>query len=65
MGDLAQLVDRLLEALADPVDAGGMADVVAGELAGDPEFDPDRDEPLLDAVVEVAFELAALVVCRR
>ena len=60
MRDVAQLVDRLVDALADPVQLA--ADHVVRTLTRQTKLDVHRDESLLDAVVQVALELAALVV---
>ena len=64
-GDLAQLLQARVEL------AGRLVEQLAGALlvgpeprAGQPQRQRDRDEPLLRAVVEVAFEPAAGLVAR-
>ena len=64
MRDLAHLVQRLLDAVADRVQLAHHHGVISSEIARCPEMHPDRDEPLLDAVVQVAFEPPAFIVAR-
>src|SRR5215211_6828729 len=54
--DLPELVERGLEAVTDGFEPGANRRIF-GTVADQPEFDPDADETLLHAVVEVALEL--------
>ena len=60
MRQRAHLFDDLVDFRAEAVDhLGGVAGVAVERLAGEPELDPQGDELLLGAVVEVALDLAA------
>ena len=60
-GELAQLLQRVGELLAGPLEVG----VVGMAAGGQPQHQRQRDEPLLRAVVEVALQPPPLGVARR
>ena len=58
--EVAQLLHRFLEIEADLVEHRlGLLGIGVGDLAGEPHTDRERDEVLLRAVVQVAFDAAA------
>ena len=59
----ADLVVGALDVVGD-LDEPGAGVAVGGRVGGELEPDPDRDQLLLDTVVEVALELATLLVGR-
>ena len=54
MGDRPDLVQRLLEPHTQPLELLVPAQALAGAI----EVDPERDQPLLRAVVQVALDPA-------
>ena len=62
MGEVAELPKNLLELLADVVEP--LCGLWIRELAGQADSDAQCDQVLLRPVMEVALDLAALVVAR-
>src|SRR4051812_7762460 len=61
VGELAQLVERRFELAAQPIELGGGDDLaVVHPLREQPELEPDRHQPLLRAVVEIALYSSSL-----
>ena len=61
VGQVAQLLDRVLHGVAERVEhLGGGLGVVGEDVLGEAEVHRQRDEVLLGAVVQVALDLAAL-----
>jgi hypothetical protein len=61
VGELAQLVDRLRElALGRLQEPGGPRRIGSHLVAGQPQVDQQRRQPLLRAVVEVVLDPPAL-----
>ena len=63
MGEVAELLQNLLELLADVVES--LCGLWIRELAGQADSDAECDQMLLRSVMEVALDLAALGVARR
>ena len=65
-GQRAQLVEDAVDVVGQPLEQLACAGRAAGHhVLGELEPDPQRDQPLLAAVVEVALDPPALVVGRR
>ena len=66
MRQLPDLVERLADVLTEGVQLRDAAlGIARHELLGELELDPQRDQPLLRAVVQVALEAPPLAVGRR
>ena len=62
----AELFERGVELVAEAFEARGAArGITLGERRGEAELDPERDEPLLRAVVQVALDPRALLLRGR
>src|SRR6185436_4128390 len=60
-GELTELVERLLEVVADACQHSlGCERVVVQRLLGHPQVKGEGDEPLLRAVMQVPFEASSL-----
>jgi hypothetical protein len=56
MGDFAQLVDRLIEAVSELAEQAPKTIIAGGMLAGERKPDAYGDQALLNAVVDIALQ---------